>query len=96
MWGAVVDREVDDLVEELVAGFPWSRVSVREVLGDCGVVAILVTAGAGRLVVAVRALEFTEVDWGLNGGNIADCVGVLPRRECPTVAEVGSCLVVVR
>jgi len=95
MWGAVVDTEVDQLVGELTGAYPCAQVSVREVLDDRGVVAVLVTAGTGRLVIAVRTVEFVDVDWGLRDGAIRDCVGVLPRHRIPTVVEVARCLEVV-
>ena len=94
MWGSVVDAEIDHLVRELSCEYPCSEVSLREVLDDGGVVAVLVTAGTGRLVVAARTVEFVPVEWGL-AGRVHDCVGVLPRHQFPTVAEVAAGLEVV-
>ncbi len=85
VWDAVTDGAVAAAIGELVGEFPDAQVSVRELLDDRGIVAVAVTVGDGRLVVAARAVELMPVVWPFR---LADgVVGVLPARSVPTVDE---------
>jgi len=89
-WNATLDAAVDAAIAELLAEFPGSQVSVRELQDDRGVVAIAVTVGDGRLITAARTVDLVPVDWPWA---LADgVVGVLPRREFPTVDEFVAAL----
>jgi hypothetical protein len=93
VWNAPVDTAVDAAIAEVLAEFPGSQISVREVQDDRGVVSIVVTAGDGRLVVAARSVDLVPVEWPFA---FADgVVGVLPRREFPTVDELAQALMAV-
>lgn len=94
VWGPAVDAEIAVLVEELAGEYPCSELSVHPVVDDRGVVAVLVTAGVGRLVVAARTVELVPVDWGL-AGDVSDTVGALPGGRVLTVADVAAGLAVV-
>ena len=85
VWNATVDARVEAAIGEVVAEFPGAQISVRELLDDRGVVAIAVTAGDGRLVIAARTVDLVPVEWPWS---FADgVVGLLPRRPIPTVDE---------
>ena len=84
-WNATVDAAVETAIGEVLAEFPGSQVSIRELQDDRGVVSIAVTAGDGRLITAARTVDLAPIEWPWR---LADgVVGVLPRREFPTVAE---------
>ncbi len=85
VWDAVTDAAVDAAIDELVVEFPDAQVSVRELVDDRGTVAVAITVGDGRLVIAARAVELAPVVWPFR---LADgVVGVLPAQPVPTVAE---------
>ena len=93
IWNAPIDAAVDAAIGEVLAEFPGSQISVREVEDDRGVVSILVAAGDGRLVIAARSVDLAPVRWPFA---FADgVVGVLPRREIPTVDELTRALTAV-
>ena len=92
VWDATVDAAVDRAIDEVLTEFPGSQVSIRDVLDDRGVVAVLVTAGDGRLVVAARSVDLVPVAWPWPGG-VAATFGLLPKADPPTTAEVIAGLV---
>ena len=93
VWDAATRRAVQRAIDEVTVGFTGARVSVREVLDDRGVVAVLVTAGEGRLVAAARTVDLVPVEWPWPDG-VASAFGLLPVAEYPTVAEVVAGLAV--
>lgn len=92
VWDDSVDAAVAASTEALHAAFPGSRVSIREVIDDRGVVALLVTAGDGRLVVAARSVDLMPVAWPWRDG-IETTTGRLPSINVLTVDEVIAGLV---
>jgi len=92
VWDDALDAAVTASMETLHAAFPGTRVSVREVIDDRGVVALLITAGDGRLVVAARTVDLVAVAWPWPDG-IESTVGLLPRSAVLTVDEVVAGLV---
>jgi hypothetical protein len=92
-WGEAVDRRLAVAVAEVVAARPRQLVRVRPVLDDRGVVAVVVTAGEGRLVTAARSVDLVPVVWPWPDG-LASAFGVWPVHEIPTVAELLAGLVV--
>ena len=92
-WDAPTRGAVQRAVNEVTAACPGTQVSVREVLDDRGVVAVLVTAGDGRLVGAARTVDLVAIEWPWPDG-VASTFGLLPVAEYPTVAEVVAGLVV--
>lgn len=93
VWDARVDTAVGEAIDEVLAEFPGSPVSIREVLDDRGVVAVLVTVGGGRLVIAARSVDLMPVAWPWPDG-VASTIGLLPKTDPPTTAEVIAGLVV--
>jgi hypothetical protein len=92
-WGEMVDRRLDIAVAEVMEARPGQLVQVRAVLDDRGVVAVVVTAGDGRLVTAARSVDLVPVGWPWPDG-VAKAFGVWPVHEVPTVAELLAGLVV--
>jgi hypothetical protein len=92
VWNAAVDAAVDAAVGELLAEFPGSQVSMRELSDDRGVVSIAVTVGDGRLITAARTVDLAPVVWPWPLDRV---VGVWPPREFPTVGEFIGSLVAV-
>jgi hypothetical protein len=85
VWHRAIDSRVEAAIGEVLVEFPGAQISVRELLDERGVVAIVVTAGDGRLVIAARTVDLVPVAWPWS---FADgVVGLLPRRPIPTVDE---------
>ena len=87
-----IDAAVAAAVNLLRSVFPRSTVAIREVIDDRGVVALLVTAGEGRLILGARSIDLPPVDWPWPEG-IESTVGRLPRSPVLTVQEVLTGLV---
>ena len=85
VWNATIDQRVEAAIGEVLEEFPGAQISVRELLDDRGVVAIVVTGGDGRLVIAARTVDLVAVEWPWPFTD--GVVGVLPRRPIPTVDE---------
>lgn len=91
-WDDSIDAAVAASTERLRAAFPGSRVAVREVIDDRGIVAVLVTASDGQLVLAARAVDLMPVAWPWPGG-IEATIGRLRSSDVLTVDEVIAGLV---
>ena len=86
-WDDTIDAAVAAAVGELRRAFVGSQVSIREVIDERGVVAVLITAGEGRLVLAARSVDLLAVEWPWPDG-MESTVGVLPHEDVLTVDEV--------
>ena len=91
-WTASIGAAVSAAELELLGQFPGSQVSIREVQDERGVVAVVVTVGDGRLIVGARSVDLAPIRWPWPDG-LVSVVGLWPRQEMPTVAELVAGLV---